>query len=114
MAAPAHTELRLWLVQRASAAVLALCVVVHLVVIVYAVRGGLTATEILGRTQGSLAWFVFYLLFVAAVALHAPIGVRAVVRELTAWRGLTLDIAAVAFGACLAIFGARAVWGLFA
>ena len=36
----------LWLAQRASAAVLAVCVLVHIAVMVYAVRGGLSAGEI--------------------------------------------------------------------
>ena len=63
------SETRLWLAQRASAALLAVCVVVHLVTIVYAVRGGLSAAEILERTRGSMAWFAFYSLFVLAVTL---------------------------------------------
>ena len=45
----ARRQSLLWLAQRASAAVLALCVVVHLVTMIVAVRGGLTAAEILGR-----------------------------------------------------------------
>ena len=52
-------EARLWIAQRASAVVLALCVAVHLVTIVYAVRSGLSAAEILARTRGSVAWFAF-------------------------------------------------------
>ena len=79
----------LFVVQRASAMVLALAV--HLATILYAVRGGLTAGEILGRTHGNLAFFAFYALFVVAVAVHAPIGLRNVVREWTPWRGPTLD-----------------------
>jgi len=110
----ARGELRLWLAQRASAAVLAACVIVHLALIIYAVRSGLTAAAILGRTQGSLIWLGFYLVFVAAVALHAPIGVRQIVREMTGWRGRSLDAAAAVFAAALALLGVRAVWGLFA
>jgi fumarate reductase subunit C len=49
----------LWLLQRASAMVLAVCVVVHLCTIIYAVQGGLTAAEILGRTRGSVCWLAF-------------------------------------------------------
>ena len=114
MSPVSRPELRLWLLQRASAAVLAVCVVVHLALIIYAVRGGLSAAEIFGRTRGSFAWLGFYLVFVAAAALHAPIGLRTVVRELTGWRGRSLDLASVGFGAFLAVFGARAVLGLFA
>ena len=109
-----RSEVRLWLAQRASAAVLALCVVVHLALIIYAVRAGLSAAAILGRTRGSLAWLGFYLVFVAAVAVHAPIGLRQVLREMTPWRGRSLDAAAAAFAALLAVLGVRAIWGLFA
>lgn len=114
MSPVSRSELRLWLLQRASAAVLAVCVVVHLALIIYAVRGGLSAAEILGRTRGSFAWLGFYLVFVVAAALHAPIGLRTVVRELTGWRGHSLDLASVGFGGFLAVFGARMVLGLFA
>jgi len=52
-------EIRLWVAQRATAVVLALCVAVHLITLVYAVRGGLSAADILGRTRGSIAWGSF-------------------------------------------------------
>ena len=77
----------LWIAQRATAALLALCVVVHLATMIVAVRGGLTATEILGRTRGSVGWATFYGLFVLAVAIHAPIGLRTVAGEWLQWRG---------------------------
>jgi len=109
-----RAETRLWLAQRASAAVLALCVVVHLATVLYAVRGGLSAAEILSRTRGSTAWLGFYLLFVAAVAIHAPIGLRTVLREMTAWRGRSLDAAAALFGVLLAALGLRAALAVFA
>jgi fumarate reductase subunit C len=82
----------LWAAQRASAAILALCVLAHLGTIIYAVRGGLSAVEVLQRTQGSVAWAVFYTLFVLAVAVHAPIGLRAILAETFGWRGRSLDI----------------------
>ncbi len=107
-------ETWLWLAQRASALVLAVCVVVHLAIIVVAVRGGLTAAEILGRTRGSLGWLIFYSIFVVAVAIHAPIGLRAIVREMTAWRGRSLDVATLAAAALLAWLGWRAIGGLVA
>lgn len=109
-----RSETRLWLAQRAAAAVLALCVALHLALVIYAVRGGLSAAEILGRTRGSLAWLAFYLLFVAAAAVHAPIGLRSILREMTPWHGRSLDAAAAAFALVLAFLGTRAVWGLFA
>jgi len=104
----------LWIAQRASAAVLALCVLVHLAVIVYAVRGGLSGDEILSRTRGNAAWFAFYSLFVLAVTVHAPIGLRAVLGEWLAWRGRSRDVALLAFAMLLAWMGMRAVLVVFA
>lgn len=107
-------ETRLWIAQRASAAVLALCVLVHLATIIYAVRGGLTGAEILARTRGNAAWFAFYSLFVLAVTVHAPIGLRTVLGEWLGWRGRSRDIALLAFAMLLAWLGMRAVLGVFA
>jgi fumarate reductase subunit C len=106
-------ETRLWIAQRASAAVLALCVLVHLAVIVYAVHGGLSGAEILARTRGNAAWFAFYAIFVLAVTVHAPIGLRAVLGEWLGWRGRSRDIALVVFAMLLAWLGMRAVLGVF-
>lgn len=72
---------RLYLAQRISAVILAPLVLGHLVLIIYAVRGGLDAGEILQRTQGSLLWALFYGLFVVAVSVHAAIGLRVVAHE---------------------------------
>ncbi len=110
----ARAETLLWGAQRASAAVLAVCVLVHLATILYAVRGGLTAAEILSRTRGSFALALFYGLFVVAVAVHAPVGLRTILRETFGWRGATLDAGTAAFAAFLVWFGWRAVAGLFA
>lgn len=107
-------ETRLWIAQRASAAVLALCVLVHLAVIVYAVRGGLSGAEILARTRGNAGWFAFYSLFVLAVTVHAPIGLRAVLGEWFGWRGRSRDATLLVFAMLLAWMGMRAVFGVFA
>lgn len=106
-------EVRLWLAQRISAGVLGLCVVVHLVTMIVAVRGGLSGGEILARTQGNAAWLAFYVVFVAAVAIHAPIGLRTIAGETFRWRGRGLDLAAVAFAMLLFVAGLRAVLGLY-
>jgi fumarate reductase subunit C len=104
----------LFLAQRLSAAILALAVAVHLATILYAVRGGLTAGEILGRTHGNMAFFAFYAVFVAAVAFHAPIGLRNVIREWTPWRGSSLDAALAGFAVLLLVLGFRAVFAVYA
>jgi fumarate reductase subunit C len=110
----ARTEATLWIAQRASAAVLALCVLVHIVVMIYAVRGGLSAGEILGRTRGSPGWAAFYAVFVIAVAVHAPIGLRAVAIEWLGWRGRSLAVFLCAFALGLLWMGLRAVWAVVA
>jgi fumarate reductase subunit C len=93
--------------------VLALCVTVHLVTIVYAVRGGLTAAEILARTRGNNAWLAFYALFVVAVSIHAPIGLRAVLGEWVRWRGASREFVLILFSMILLWMGMRAVLGVF-
>ena len=104
---------RLFLAQRATAFVLAFAVAVHLATILYAVRGGLTAAEILGRTHGNIWFAAFYGVFVVAVAIHAPIGLRNVLREWTAWRGRSLDFALGLFALLLLVIGFRAVVAVF-
>jgi fumarate reductase subunit C len=103
----------LWIAQRASAAVLGLCVLVHLATMVYAVRGGLSAAEILGRTSGNAGWFAFYTVFVLAVAVHVPIGLRAVLIEWAGWRSRARDYLLAGFSLTLLYFGMRAVTAVF-
>jgi fumarate reductase subunit C len=107
-----RAQVLLWGAQRVTAAMLALFVLVHLAVIIYAVRNGLTAAEILGRTRGSAAWATFYGLFVAAVAVHAPIGLRAVCTEVLGWEGRRRDFALLLFAILLFAWGLRAVWAV--
>ena len=109
-----RAQVLLWTAQRASAAVLAICVVVHLVTIIYAVRSGLSAAEILGRTRDSLAWGAFYTVFVLAIVVHAPIGLRSILSETFGWRGRGLDVAVMAVALTLAMWGLRAMYAVFA
>jgi fumarate reductase subunit C len=104
-----RAQSRLWLAQRASAALLAVCVVVHLATMIIAVRGGLAAAEILARTRGSVPWAVFYGVFVLAAAIHAPIGIRTVVAEMRGRHSRGGDGIAFLFGILIVVLGARAV-----
>ncbi|MEA3194668.1 MAG: fumarate reductase subunit [Betaproteobacteria bacterium] len=108
------TQTALWLAQRVTAAILAVCVVVHLATIIYAVQGGLTAAEILGRTRGNAAWLGFYSVFVIAAAIHAPIGLRPVLGEWLKWRGISREVFLVFFAYTLLWLGLGAVIGVFA
>lgn len=102
-------EIRLFVLQRLSAMVLAPLVLVHLATMVYAIQGGLSAAEILGRTKGSLVWATIYGLFVAAAAVHASIGLRTILGEMTPLKGRSRDLLAIAFAALILILGFRAV-----
>ena len=106
-------EVRLWAAQRATALVLALCVTVHLATIIYAVRGGLSAAEILGRTRGNAAWAAFYTVFVLAVAVHAAVGLRNIAAEWLGWRGDSAEVAMTVVGLALTLLGLRAVAAVF-
>lgn len=102
-------NVRLYVWQRATAAIMAPLVIVHLALIFYATREGLSAADILSRTRGSVVWAAYYGVFVAAVAIHAAIGVRNVLAE---WSPLSERRAgqfALAFGLLLAVLGFRAV-----
>jgi fumarate reductase subunit C len=109
-----RAQARLWIAQRATAAVLALCVAVHLGVIIYAVRGGLGAAEILGRTRGNYAWGAFYAIFVIAAAVHGAIGLRNVAAEWLGFRGTAAHWTTAAIGLALLALGMRAVFAVVA
>jgi len=112
--ASVRTETWLWIAQRASAALLALCVLVHLVTIIYAVRHGLSGAAILERTRGNVAGLAFYVVYVSAIAVHAPIGLRTLCQEWLGWRGASLNRVAGALALALFVFGLRAGWAVFA
>jgi fumarate reductase subunit C len=110
--ASAIAQAKRWYWQRISAMVLALCVLVHLGIMIYAVRGGLTAEEILARTQGSWAFALFYAVFVLACAVHVPVGVANIARE---WWGMGENFAlwiSRATGLVLLVMGLRSVYAV--
>jgi fumarate reductase subunit C len=110
----AVAQAKLWYAMRISSMVLAMCVLVHVVTIVYAVRGGLSAAEILTRTHGN--WYVgaFYAVFVIACAVHVPLGLAAVAEEWLRLRERTALIAAQIIGLVILVMGLRAVYAVIA
>ena len=102
-------SIRLYMLQRLSAMILAPLVIGHVITMIVAVQGGLSAAEILGRTQGSVWWALFYGLFVLVVAVHAAIGLRTVAAEWLRLRGVGLTLFAWAVFAGLLALGVRAV-----
>jgi fumarate reductase subunit C len=105
-------QVHLWYWQRISAIALALFVTAHLATILYAVRGGLTAAEILARTRGSALAAAFYGLFVLACAIHAPIGLARIAEEWLGWSGRASNAAAAVLALALLFTGWRAVYAL--
>ena len=105
-------DLRLYMLQRISAVTMVPLVLGHIAVMIYAVRGGLSAAEILGRTQGSLAWALFYGTFVFAAAVHAAIGLRVIVFEAFGLRGAPLAAFGWAVFLGLSAMGGVAVYAV--
>jgi len=102
-------NLQLYMAQRLSAMVMAPLVLGHIAVMIYAIQGGLTTAEILGRTQGSILWFLFYGSFVIAASVHAAIGLRVIAQETLGLRGWSLSFIGWGFGIVTLMLGGRAV-----
>jgi fumarate reductase subunit C len=102
-------NVRLYVWQRLTAALMLPLVLLHIAVIFYASRKGMTAADILARTRGSIVWASVYGVFVAAAAIHAAIGVRNVLAEWSPLEDRGAGIVAITFGGVLLILGLRAV-----
>ena len=105
-------QAKLWYAQRISAMILGLCVSIHLIIIFYAIRGGLTAEEILGRTQGNIAFAIFYEIFVLACFVHAPIGIANILEE-TFCKGFISKALSWVLAALIITLGTTAVIGVY-
>ena len=105
-------QAKLWYAQRISAMILGLCVSIHRVIIFYAIRGGLSAAEILGRTQGNIAFAIFYEIFVLACFVHAPIGLANILEE-TFSKGLISKALSATLAVLIFILGTTAVVGVY-
>ncbi len=105
-------NINLYMLQRITAIIMAPLVLGHIAVMIYAIRYGLSATEILGRTQGSIWWLLFYGSFVAAVSVHAAIGLRVIVFETLRLKGLWLSAFSWSMFILLSALGFTAVYAL--
>lgn len=98
--------------QRLTAMVLAPLVLIHFVVMIVAVQGGLSGEEILSRTRGSVIWGTVYASFVVAAAIHAAIGIGQILRETTGLTASAITVAQWGLGLGLTALGFRAVWAV--
>ncbi len=105
-------DVRLYMLQRLTALIMAPLTLVHLAVMIYAIQGGLSAAEILGRTQGSVFWFLFYGLFVLSVSVHAAIGLRVIVSETFKIRGTSMTVLSWALFLTALYLGIKALIGV--
>lgn len=105
-------QAKLWYAQRISAMILGICVAIHLIIIFYAIRGGLTAQEILGRTQGNLGFAIFYEIFVLACLVHAPIGMANILQETFPQTGIAKP-ASWLLALLILVLGTTAVIGVY-
>jgi len=102
-------NVRLYILQRGTAALMVPLIAVHLAVIFYATRHQLSAEDILARTRNSATWALFYGTFVVAASIHAAIGVRNVLTEWSGLSGRMSGLLGFLFGAMLLALGLRAV-----
>ena len=105
-------NVRLYLWQRPTAALMAPLVLIHIAVIFYATRQSLTAADILSRTHGSVAWASYDGLFVAAASIHGSIGLRNVLAEWSPLSDRGAGLFAIVLGLLLAMLGFHAVVAL--
>ncbi len=105
-------EVQLWVAQRVTAVFLALFVLVHIATIVYAVRTGLGADQVLARTRGSVGIAAFYGLFVMCAAIHGSIGLRTIGIEWLRMSASRASLFAFAIGLALVALGLRAVYAV--
>ena len=107
-------DLRLYMAQRLAALIMVPLMLGHIGMMIYAIQGGLSAGEILGRTRGSLFWGGYYGVFVVAVSVHGAIGLRVIAHE---WLGLSgIWLRTFGWAVCLGLLalGGRAVWAVTA
>jgi fumarate reductase subunit C len=102
-------SVRLYLLQRATAALMLPLVLVHLVSIFLASSHGVGAAEILARTRGSIGWGLLYTIFVLAAATHGAIGIGVIAAEWTPLTGAGARRLMLGIGSVLAASGLCAV-----
>lgn len=101
-----------YFLQRGTAMLMVPLIITHLIVIIMAVQGGLSAEEILSRTRGSMVWAGFYGVFVFAASIHAGIGIQTVLREWTPLGRLGSATIGHALITVMLVLGARAVYAV--
>lgn len=108
-----NPALIVYFLQRLTGAMLAVCLAIHLVTVIYAVNGELSAAEIAGRVRGSTSWIAFYGFFMLTVVIHATIGLRNIFSELSDLGERTIGLISSTYAVIaliLGFFALRAIW----
>ena len=105
-------DARLYVLQRLTAIAMLPLIATHLILMIFAINGGLTAEEILGRTQGSIGWALFYGSFVLFAAVHGAIGFRTILYEWFIPNSRACSIASITLLIVLIGLGLRAVYAV--
>lgn len=106
-------SLQLFWWQRITALLMAPMIMVHLATIIYATGVELTTEAILQRTQGSVAWAIFYAAFVICAAIHAAIGVCTILVENDKIKESVAAFISASFGIVLLGVGMYAVYSVY-
>ncbi|MDE0308295.1 MAG: hypothetical protein OXI60_00480 [Acidiferrobacterales bacterium] len=108
-----NIDLLVFVTQRVTGALLALFVLVHLITIIYAVQGDLSVAEIVSRVRGNVAWIIFYGVFIVTVVVHAMIGLRNILIEMSSLNRRTIDLTVITYAAVTLLLGTetiKAIW----
>jgi fumarate reductase subunit C len=112
MASTSVKAAKRWYWQRITAMLMAFFVLVHVAVIMYAINGGLSAAEVLGRTRGNILWAAYYAVFVLLASVHASIGIRNVLAEWLRTKDAVASAVANILALVLLAMGLKAVWAV--
>ena len=108
-----NPSLTTYILQRLTGVMLAAFLFIHLITIIFAVKGGLSVAEIVDRVRGNIGWIAFYGIFILTVVIHATIGLRNIISELTSIDERTIGLISSAYAIIaliLGYFALRAIW----
>lgn len=104
-----NIDLFVFVTQRVTGALLALLLLIHLITIMYAVQGDLSVSEIVARVRGNTAWIIFYGFFIITVVVHAMIGLRNILTEMSSLNRRVIDLTVTTYAAITLLLGVEAI-----
>lgn len=108
-----NPDLAAFVTQRITGALLALLLLVHLITIMVAVQGELSVSAIVGRVRGDIIWIMFYGIFILVAVIHAMIGLRNILAEMSNLNRHLIDGTVTLYALTTLVLGfeaIRAIW----